>query len=406
MTPNYYFQHIALKQEFEQLSVAHLKRIIDEHDEKEVHLIYSKAIQNSRYPILSMPKEILFSKLLGVSFLTIFFNGSIMITECLCAIICVSDKPQYFTIELSFGKSLVLGQWVGGCHRNYGFFKYSKDMDDIKKQITEIIHVPVTESNENQAMDNSDSKILESKNDPESHGTIIWRGKLDPKTGELLPLVEDDPEIEEELDKLYGEIESSDYKDTNQNEKNHIYQDEEKDKKRAIVEKISEIKRIQRKMKVIAVFLFVFAIIYPVVFVIGRAISINTAWDGSAGPLSSYPSEQTVYLDSGKSIIFVYLRDKYGNIKEVKFETTSRYNDSGKERSGCATVSQIQSYFNKTIITAYAPPVHYFFPFFWPIYVVIILLLALLIIITGIKIHKGAVALFYRIKKQITTCRN
>lgn len=400
MSPNYYFQHVALRKAIESLPVDYLNAIISSQDKKEIQRICSQIIMQNSIFNLHTPNNITFSELNGKNFLTIFFAESSFVTECRCAIICTSNKVWYFTVEISFDNKVVLGRWENGTHKNYGFYPF--DMNQIENRIIKIVWDNSSETEQKKQENEMDETVykvkVNDKDDLKSDGIVIWGEETTISEVEIVRESE-----EKKSDKLIIEDSNSQIKSLNEmdniqkaDNKSNIAQNNEEDIEKA-EKKVNKIHILQRSIKILVAFLLAVVALFPTIMVIAKenqSIGISTA-----KKLSSYSSNQTIYLNSKDGENIVYLKNQYGKIINVKFKDKSRYSGyNNSEVQGKATTSEITHYFKKTIISE-NPPLYFFFPFFLPLYFSLVIIIAIAILILILKIKKEALSIYYRLKK-------
>lgn len=354
MNANYEFQHEILRQHLESISVSQLRDIIVNKDKETIRSIFFEALNKSALSMFASRYKfdcVFVDNGLNIPTLLLSFDNTIFggpaAAECIAALVVVTSRVDYYTIESSFNAQMVLGQWKNGSHYNYGFF--SKD-DSTKMILTAI------DRSKKAGQDNGGTKQAAPKTQPQTIKTSVSK-----------------PTIKTEKDKVVSTDPQLPYK------------------------KIT--KTSLRKLTAGVVFTLSVLIVFIVLFFsISAAVSnskLGKYDDAKTIKLTSLDANQKVYCEvkDGKNYLY-YKVD--GNMVLYRFSNTSMYNTSNTVRSGCATSLQLKNYFGSNIYSG-KPSISYTLPVAIPVGISITVFIIIVLIFLAIKLHKRAEEAIFRL---------
>ncbi len=355
MNANYEFQHEILRQQLESIPASQFRDIIIKKDKEKIRSIFFDALKKSALAMYSSCYKLDFvfidnSK--NVPTLLISFDNTILggpaAAECIAALIVVTSRIDYYTIESSFNGKMVLGQWKNGSHYNYGFFS----KDESSKMILA-------------AIDRSQKTTQSTSTTTQVSPTIQTQTTKTPTVNK--------PAVKTEEVKVGSTDPQLPY------------------------EKIT--KTSLRKLTGVVVFTFAFLIIFTILFFsISATVSNSKLGDyenAKSVKLTSLDANQKVYCEvkDGKNYLY-YKAD--GKMVLYKFSNTTMYNTSNAVRSGCATSLQLKNYFGSNIYSG-KPSISYTLPAAIPIGISIIAVILFVLVILSIKLHKKAEEAIFRL---------
>lgn len=355
MNANYEFQHEILRQQLESIPASQFRDIIIKKDKEKIRSIFFDALKKSALAMFSSRYKldcVFIDNSKNVPTLLISFDNTILggpaAAECIAAVVVVTSRIDYYTIESSFNGKMVLGQWENGSHYNYGFF--SKD------ESTKMILTAIDRSQKTtQGADNAPQVAPKIQTQPAREKTV------------------NKPSAKPEEDKVGSTDPQLPYK------------------------KIT--KTSLRKLTGIIVFTFSILLLFTILFFsISAAVSnskLGKYDDAKTTRLTSLDANQKVYCEVKDGKNYLYYRAN-GEMVLYKFSNTTMYTTSNAVRSGYATSLQLKNYFGSNIYSG-KPSLSYTLPAAIPVGVSIIAVILFVLIILGIRLHKRAEEAIFRL---------